>query len=441
MTSQAIKGQTHKATALVISVLLACMPLLLCSSAFAAEKSQDEAAKAQKAAEAQKAEEANAVQPIVDESKLLEIQGDSSGTVLSFDGTLTNALVKGDLAWGMTNSAMQNCVVGNDLLVLGSALDVKNAQVKGDVRGASMGFTMDKANVSKQLTYAGYDVNIGPDAAMNACYLLAGDRVSFEGTAGYAFLYAPYLYFNGQVDGDVVVSAQSIEIGPDAVITGTLHIRSGQNVEVPSTASIAAVNTTQEQANTIEQIDQVRSMVAPFFQIGGAVFTLVSFAILAALTVWLFSTRLADANNLVRRKPAQVIVPGIICVVLLPVSIVIFAVLVFTIPVALCLLLFGLLVLIVAVPFAGAALGQLIPTDKLGRYQKAIVGTVVLTLLSQLPYVNIVLWAVCSVYLLGYTAHVLSRSHEVQMKQEEAPEEPADLAQPEPARASEPTRK
>lgn len=370
--------------ACALAIMLAAAPLTFCGMAKAAE---------------------------LDESKLLEVKGDTAGTVVSFDVSLTNALVTGDLYWIFGNSTFQNSKVGNDLLAAGSNLKVKDAQVAGDMRCLAGGFDSEDLQVDGIVTVGGYDVCFGPETAATGIYCYAGDTIEFAGTAQYAFFYGQTVMINGTVDGDVEVSGQSIEVGPDAVITGTLKVHSGQNVDIPATASVAAVDNTQNQPNTIDQVAQIRSMVAPFFQIGGAVFTLVSFAIMAAVANWAFGPKIREANRMVRSKPVFHLGVGLACVVGVPALVALSVLLVFTIPLAIALLLLFVLMTLVAVPFTGASLGLLMP-GKLGDYQKAILGSVVLSVLSQVPYLNILLWVLCLAYLLGYLGYTLFRGHD-----------------------------
>ncbi|MDD6652080.1 MAG: polymer-forming cytoskeletal protein [Eggerthellales bacterium] len=384
--TDACMGRWGRVAAVLLSLVLALMPLSLPLSAQAASLD-------------------------LQEDKLLEVKGDSAGSVMSFDQTLTNALVKGDLLWVFGSSSMKNCLVQNDLLGGGSNLDLEDSQVSGDLRCAAGRLNLQNAEIGGMASLIGYDVTVGAMTQAKGVYCYSGDSLTYQGTADYVYLYGQSLVIDGVVNGDAVVSAQSITVGPHAVITGTLKVRSGQNVDIPSTASVAAIDTTQENGGTIEQLDALRSFVAPFFQIGGALFTLVGFAIMAAIANWAFGHKIREANRMWRTMPGKLAVCGIACVVGIPVLIVFCLVLMFTLPVSIALLFLFFLALVVAVPFTGASLGLLIP-GKLGSYQKAILGSVVLSLLSQIPYVNIVLWVLCLAYLTGYTSYTLFKGHD-----------------------------
>lgn len=371
----------HKALLVLASLMLAFAPMLACGSAYA------------------------------DTSKYVPMKGDTAGTVFTFNDNISRSLIAGDLYWLSGSPVMEESMLEHDIIVAGNTISITDTVVKGDVRAAGPSFQTANLEVDGLMSVAGYDVIIGEGTSAKGIYSYAADRIVFNGSVKGAFLYAQTLVINGTIRGDATVSAQNITIGPDANITGTLHIHSGQKVEVPPTATVGHIDITKEGLNTIDMLDELRSTIAPFFQIGGAVFTLISFALMAAILVWAVSNKVRESNRIVRSHPIPMVVLGIALFIGLPLLAALCFALIFTIPLALVLVLLVMLSVLVSIPFTGASLGMLLPgkmTDKV----KAIIGTVIIVILLQFPYLNIAVSIICCIYFLGYIGYTMNRGHD-----------------------------
>lgn len=339
------------------------------------------------------------------------LAADSAGTVFSDATQLQHQSVSGDLFWGNTDLSAQTVSVDGDLIGAAGSFAANNTQVGGNIRFAARKVAFDRVVTQRNAILAGAQIAIDSQSKARGVYCAAAD-VDFQGTARYLVVYANRIYFDGTVNGDVTLSAQDIQIGPHAKVTGTLNVRSGQTPEVPSTAHIAAIDTSLNNPTAIDQVSQLRATIAPFFQVGSILFIVIACALMALLMLWVGERQLEEANRTVRRRPFGHLVLGLLTVLGLVVAMVACIALVFTIPAGLVLLFLLLAALLACVPFTGASLGLLLP--RFPRGVKAMLGAGLGGALLFVPYVQWIAVAFSLVYLSGYIARSVFVGHDAE---------------------------
>jgi hypothetical protein len=176
-------------------------------------------------------------------STLTAIASDDSrmqlGTDVLVSGRSTTVLeaVDGDLLAAGAELRLQAPVAGDALLAGGQV------QVDGDIAHSLMaagGRMALGAQVARNLRAVGGQLELLPQArvAGNAS-LLGGDIVMRGAVSGYLQAAGGQLRIDGPVEGDVVATARSIELGPSARIGGQLRYASAMPLRQASSAQVA----------------------------------------------------------------------------------------------------------------------------------------------------------------------------------------------------------
>ena len=384
------KGKASSLLAALIIVVALCLCLgshaAFAASGAAASKSSDAAA-----------------------TTLTPLSGDTAGTVFSQESTLFGSYTSGDLYWANQNLAADNVKVGNDLMAVASTLQLSNVEVDGDARLGARAVTLSSVNVRGNGTFACDSLDIGSGTKAKGLYC-ASNAISYAGTAKYLVAYGNKIYFNGTVNGDVVLSAQEIEIGPNAKVAGTLQVRSGQDLNMPDTASIANVNNALDNPNAIDQISEIRSLIAPYFQVGSTLFVVVSFILLALLLLWFCGRQLDESMRVAREHPFGQFLLGVLGTVIITAAAAVCFALVFTIPVGIALLLVLVIALLLCIPFTGAAVA--LQLNAFPRAVRVMIGAGIAAALMFVTYVRAVVLAVCLISFVGYALRVLLMGHD-----------------------------
>lgn len=343
------------------------------------------------------------------------IAGDSAGTVFSQQSPLQQTTVAGDLYWAGGTLTARQLHVGNDLMAVGGTVSLDQATVDGDVRLAGQRLSVNNVSMQGNGTFFADSLSIGKGTHAEGLYCGA-NAIDFQGTATYLTAYGNSIYFNGTVDGNVDLSAQDIVIGPDAKITGTLHVRSGQNVAIPASASVARVDNTLDNPNAIDQVTELRAAIAPYFQVGSILFLIVSAVLVALLLLWLNYRHLKESVRVLHAHPFGHLLLGFLGTLGMAAGAVLCFVLVFTIPAGIALLLVLLACLIVCVPFTGASLALSLKAGP--RPARAALGAAVGAGLLFVPYLGIVVLVLSLIHMVGYVLRCLFMGHDQQFNDE-----------------------
>lgn len=380
--------------------------------------SADEKAKSEDDAETEPVEESEVEKALANKAAPANayydsMDADSAGTVFTFQTPIRNTEIFGDLFWAGGKLQLSSSRVDNDLMAAGREAVFTHVDVSNDVRLVAQTITFDNVVAQDNVNLGGFDIAIDSRSTATGFYC-GGGTINYEGKSKRFIAYGQTIYFDGLVEGDVTLSAQEIIIGPHAKVTGTLDIRSGQNLAVlsiPETAQIGRIDTTLNQPNTIDQITQIRATIAPYFQVGSLLFVVVSFMLLGFAMYWGFGHKLTEANRLIRRYPLAVVVLGCIALMLMFVAVTLGALLVFTLPFAAAVLLAFLLAAIVCVPFTGASL-LLMLRKRIRPVLCVIIGSGLFGALLFIPYVNVVVFAASMIYFTGYLVNIGMFGHD-----------------------------
>jgi hypothetical protein len=132
--------------------------------------------------------------------------------------------------------------VSGDILVAGGNISIR-ARVGDDVRAMGGNITVSGA-VGDEAVIAGGNVLISPTATVGGRALLGGGNVRIEGKVGKGVKAAGNrVVIDGDVTGDVELFAETVEIGPRAMIRGNLTYHSREEAKIASTATITGAVT------------------------------------------------------------------------------------------------------------------------------------------------------------------------------------------------------
>jgi len=127
--------------------------------------------------------------------------------------------------------------VSGDILVAGGNVAIR-ARVGDDVRAMGGNISVSGA-VGDEVIIAGGNVLISPTATVGGRALLGGGNVRVEGKMGKGIKAAANrVVIDGDVTGNVELFAETVEIGPRAVIRGDLVYYSRNDAQISSAATI-----------------------------------------------------------------------------------------------------------------------------------------------------------------------------------------------------------
>lgn len=319
---------------------------------------------------------------------------DTAGNTISGAESTTSkdlGTIDGNLYWAGRTLDLGNGNVGGDIIAAGQGIDIDSATVGGNVRTASENVSITGTAVSGDMTSAGRDLKVGKGTTCAGAYL-AGATIEFAGNAKALYAAAQTVTISGTVEGDVRIDAGNVMVTDGAVITGTLTVHSSTQPQVASGAKVGALDF-QKTAS-----DKAGEKTSSPFDVGALVYLAIVFAAIAVIMVWALRRAVDGAGEMVRTRPAPMLLTGFIAIVaVIPVIVILLLVA----PLAGSVLCAYGMVFFAAAPFAGASVARLV-LPRWNRFGSAALGGAVAGVLAAVPFVQAVFVFAAFMYLLGY---------------------------------------
>lgn len=280
---------------------------------------------------------------------------------------------------------------------LGAKVAVRG-RIDGDISAAGAVVQVDAAT-SGNVRAAGASVRIGPLASIDGRLSAAGASVGFDGqVAGDARFAGAVVTLNGLVGGNVTVHAERLVIGPQAVISGNLLVRSLSEPDIDEAATISGEIVRETPGKWFDKLPELSIPV-----IAGA-FALSIF--LSGLILLIFArATFGEAVDHVRFRPLSSVLYGVIALLIVAVVVALLMSSVIGIALGTALLLLVPIVLVLAQPVAAAGImgwifGRGVPRLGVIRLLLLLVfGSLVIGFVGIIPITG--LWIVVAAFIFG----------------------------------------
>lgn len=311
-----------------------------------------------------------------------------------------------DYVWFGRDLELSKSTIGNDLIAAGQVANISDVKAGGSLRVAGQDVTINNSTAGQNATIAGQTVTLN-NVSANAV-ALAGATVSVSGTCQGLSIYGGKVFIDGTVNGDVNVGAQTVEIGSNARIKGTLHVSAESEPVMQRGAEVADVDFTKQESTSdsaspvdTSGIEAVGAGIGGALTVISVIVGIVSTFIISLLAEWLFRRHTAAAAEMIRTRTGAHIGTGIIGAIVAPIACILLLFLVVTIPIVIGVALALAAMAVVASGFAGASLSKLV-FSKLGRYKSAMLGGLIFGVVGAIPILGGIVGVAAFMYLLGY---------------------------------------
>ena len=306
-----------------------------------------------------------------------------------------------DYVWFGRDLELSNAEISNDLIAAGQIVNIKKTTAVSDFRIAAQEVSIKDSFAGQNITVAGETVSIH-DTIANAV-AAAGRTVYVGGSCDELSIYGETVYVDGVVNGDVVVGANTVEVGPNARIMGTLHVSASTEPVMDRGAEVADVDYTKSESSSYSSagIESTLAGLSSMIIMLMIVMSIIGTFVVALLAEWLFPRQTVGAAEMIRNRTGATIGTGIVGALVAPIAVILLICLGVTLPVAggVAFALFAMTS--VACGFAGASLFKLV-FKNMGRFKCAMLGGAIVGVASAIPFLGSLVSAAAFMYLLGY---------------------------------------
>lgn len=208
--------------------------------------------------------------------------------------------------------------IGGDASLAGGAIDLR-APVTDDVRAIGGDVTIE-SSIGGELFASGGNVTLRPGASVARAAQIHAGNVVMEGRLdGELRASGQKVTINGEVRGDVRVTAGEVELGPQARLGGSLTYTSGSELKRAAGATVAGAVTRQAGDAAARPGSDPTVPAGPGARIAGAVMSYLALLACAAVFLLLVPVFSAHAAQRVRASPWLALAVGFGTLVAVPV--------------------------------------------------------------------------------------------------------------------------
>lgn len=309
-----------------------------------------------------------------------------------------------------------------DVFVAGQKVEISGVETVGNIFAAGNAVTIDDSYVEADIFAAGNAVSIDTKASGNvfaaaqeievsedstaAAVFIAGDVVEFDGKASTATISANTVYFGGDIEGDVSITANNVIIDDDAVVNGMLTVTS-EEVELSDDADVADYFWEPlEDSEVAEKVEKASILTRALHKITSRFYWIPAMLLLTLLLCWLFGKSLDGAKEAIKVNTGEMVLCGVLSWCLVPFICLVLCITVIGLPLAAMLCAIYVVLLCAGLTFAGASLGRLC-FPKLHPVLASVIGVAIIEFLKIVPFIGVLVSIAADMYLLGYVTRAI----------------------------------
>jgi len=243
---------------------------------------------------------------------VLAAEPDSAGNVFDADNAVSlSSPVFGAFLAGQSVS-VSGAEAQGSVFAAGQEVTVAGAKVGESLYVAGNSATVNDTEVGGNVWAAGNTVTIGTGVVANGVYA-AGNTITFSGMSSGFFASGSTVTLAGIVDGDVTITADKVEVTQNAIVTGTLTVKSANEPDINDGAQINDYDYDRIDTDEAGEGAAKVGFFAMFLkQIGKCLYWIVAMAVFGLLLCWLFNDHLNNALTYIKERPAAMIGTGIV---------------------------------------------------------------------------------------------------------------------------------
>lgn len=347
----------------------------------------------------------------------------SAGNMFAIMHPVSNTDIENDLYWAGQSLDANKVNVGTSghgsILAAGQSVVLKDVTVADSLRVAAQEIEIDHAQIGNNITVAAQDISLGGDVRANGIYGAAKD-LDIAGTYKGGMISGQNVNFDGVVEGDLTISAENINIGGKAQVTGTLVVPEGVSVNIAEGAQVPNVSYSAP-------IETPQPVV--FDNLLSVLYACMAHIVLVGLFFLIIRGSLVRSANMARTQLVKMLLAGLVIFLVAPILCLFLIFPLITIPVVVLMVLVMVIIALFSLPFAGSALGLMLLGKRMNPVLAAIIGTVVLTVFAYIPILSVLTVIFCIMFTTGYLWCCYWETHQERKQERIAAQQAAFAAQ------------
>lgn len=280
--------------------------------------------------------------------------------------------------------------VEGDIIAVGETIDINTEKIGGSLRAIGSTINID-SEINRNITTIAENINIKENSKVQGVYII-GANIVFNGQAEDVYINADKVELNGIISGNVNITCDKLVIGENAKIDGDIKVTSENEAVILGDFDSSRIDFTK-----IEVVEDYNFTGMSIFNL---ITSLITAIILAVLITLLCKNYLSSSyDRLVKRGWLPFLI-GFSALIIIPIAAIMLCFTVVCIPVSIISIIIYIILIYLAPVIGGILLGRIV-LKNINVYLSAIIFTVIIKLLTIIPYVGGITYFVCILLSLG----------------------------------------
>ena len=279
-----------------------------------------------------------------------------------------------------------------EVIVAGNNINISVENVGGSVRAVGSTLNID-SKINRNITAIGSIINIESNTKAEGVYIIGGS-VNFSGKSEDIYIIGGKVELNGVVTGNLNIKCSELVIGENARVYGDFKLESENYPTVLGDFDTSTID--------FEKID-VKDNYSSNFKWGwflGKVISIITSIMLAVLITLLCKKYLSNSYERLVSKPWLPFIVGFATLIIVPILAIILCFTVVCIPVSVISILIYSILIYISPVISGILVGRIV-FKNINKYLSGIVLTIIIKLLTFIPYVGAIVVFACLLLSLG----------------------------------------
>ncbi len=298
------------------------------------------------------------------------------------------------------NTISLNGTVEGDIIVGGNTINIDVNTIGGSVRAAGNVININ-SQINRNITAFGNAININSNSKVKGVYVFA-ESVNLLGEVEDLYITCNKVELNGVVTGNLKIICDELIIGENARVDGSFDVKSENEPTVLGNFNTNKINFQKIETDNKDDSFFGSTIIGSFLGaalIGKAISLITAIIVVLLITV-LCKKYLSNSYDRLVNKPWLPFLIGFATLIIVPILAIMLCFTVVCIPISIISILIYSVLIYIAPVISGIVIGRVVFRN-MNQYLSAIAFTLIIKVITFIPYVGIIASFACLLLSLG----------------------------------------
>ncbi len=298
------------------------------------------------------------------------------------------------------NTISLNGTVEGDVIVAGNTINIDVNSIGGSVRAAANVININ-SQINRNITAFANAININSNSKAKGVYVFA-ESVNLLGEVEDLYIVASKVELNGVVTGNAKIICDELIIAENARVDGSFDVKAENEPTVLGSFNTSKINFEKIETDNKDNSFLGSTIIGGFLGAAliGKIVSLITAIILVLLISVLCKKYLSNSYDRLVNKPWLPFLIGFATLIIVPILSMMLCFTVVCIPISIISILIYSVLIYIAPIISGIVIGRIVFRN-MNKYLSAIVFTLIIKLITFIPFIGVIAGLACLLLSLG----------------------------------------